>query len=103
MMWTEWRWHGTRTDGSAFEMRGVALWEWKVTACLGPPVYGACRAEWVGADGMICLKDWGLAARAVTDGIRHTRCFPGVAGARHPSKMGNRRDGVHLRTAETLQ
>ena len=26
MMWTEWRWHGTRTDGSAFEMRGVALW-----------------------------------------------------------------------------
>ena len=21
MMWTEWRWHGTRTDGSAFEMR----------------------------------------------------------------------------------
>jgi hypothetical protein len=26
MLWTEWRWYGTRTDGSAFEMRGVALW-----------------------------------------------------------------------------
>jgi ketosteroid isomerase-like protein len=26
MLWTEWRWYGTRTDGSAFDMRGVALW-----------------------------------------------------------------------------
>ncbi|ETX02944.1 MAG: hypothetical protein ETSY2_34485 [Candidatus Entotheonella gemina] len=26
MVWTEWYWSGTRTDGSAFEMRGVFLW-----------------------------------------------------------------------------
>jgi ketosteroid isomerase-like protein len=25
--WTEWRWSGTRSDGQAFEMRGVALFE----------------------------------------------------------------------------
>ena len=25
--WTEWRWSGTRTDGQAFEMRGVTLFE----------------------------------------------------------------------------
>ena len=25
MAWTEWRWYGTRRDGSAFDMRGVAL------------------------------------------------------------------------------
>ena len=26
LVWTEWHWSGTRTDGSAFEMRGVILW-----------------------------------------------------------------------------
>jgi hypothetical protein len=25
--WTEWRWYGTRSDGQAFEMRGVTLFE----------------------------------------------------------------------------
>jgi hypothetical protein len=25
--WTEWRWSGTRSDGQAFEMRGVTLFE----------------------------------------------------------------------------
>jgi hypothetical protein len=25
--WTEWRWSGTRSDGLAFEMRGVTLFE----------------------------------------------------------------------------
>jgi ketosteroid isomerase-like protein len=25
--WTEWRWWGTRSDGQAFEMRGVTLFE----------------------------------------------------------------------------
>ncbi|MBV9205373.1 MAG: nuclear transport factor 2 family protein [Actinobacteria bacterium] len=25
--WTEWRWSGTRTDGQAFAMRGVTLFE----------------------------------------------------------------------------
>ena len=25
--WTEWRWSGTRSDGRAFEMRGVTLFE----------------------------------------------------------------------------
>ena len=25
-VWTEWHWSGTRTDGRAFEMRGVILW-----------------------------------------------------------------------------
>ena len=27
MTWTEWRWSGTRSDGQAFEMRGVTLFE----------------------------------------------------------------------------
>jgi limonene-1,2-epoxide hydrolase len=27
MAWTEWRWPGTRSDGQAFEMRGVTLFE----------------------------------------------------------------------------
>ena len=27
MAWTEWRWSGTRSDGQAFEMRGVTLFE----------------------------------------------------------------------------
>ena len=26
-IWTEWRWSGTRSDGQAFEMRGVTLFE----------------------------------------------------------------------------
>ncbi len=26
MVWTEWLWSGTRTNESAFEMRGVILW-----------------------------------------------------------------------------
>jgi hypothetical protein len=25
--WTEWRWSGTRSDGEAFEMRGVTLFK----------------------------------------------------------------------------
>lgn len=25
--WTEWAWHGTRTDGAPFEVRGVTLFE----------------------------------------------------------------------------
>ncbi len=25
--WTEWRWSGSRSDGQAFEMRGVTLFE----------------------------------------------------------------------------
>ena len=25
--WSEWRWSGTRSDGQAFEMRGVTLFE----------------------------------------------------------------------------
>ena len=27
MTWSEWHWTGTRTDGQAFEMRGVTLFE----------------------------------------------------------------------------
>jgi limonene-1,2-epoxide hydrolase len=27
MTWTEWRWSGTRSDGQAFEMRGVTLFD----------------------------------------------------------------------------
>jgi limonene-1,2-epoxide hydrolase len=27
MTWTEWRWSGTRSDGQAFEVRGVTLFE----------------------------------------------------------------------------
>src|ERR1700751_3298502 len=27
MTWTEWRWSGTRSDGQAFEMRGVTLFK----------------------------------------------------------------------------
>lgn len=26
IVWTEWHWSGTRTDGSPFEMRGVIVW-----------------------------------------------------------------------------
>jgi ketosteroid isomerase-like protein len=27
IVWTEWRWTGTRTDGEPFEVRGVTLFE----------------------------------------------------------------------------
>jgi ketosteroid isomerase-like protein len=44
--WTEWRWSGTRSDGNAFEMRGVTLF--KVTG--GQVVAGRLYLEDVERD-----------------------------------------------------
>ena len=44
--WTEWRWSGTRSDGQAFEMRGVTLF--KVTG--GQVVAGRLYLEDVERD-----------------------------------------------------
>ena len=43
--WTEWRWSGTRSDGEAFEMRGVTLFEghWR-SGRRRAAVPGGCRA-----------------------------------------------------------
>ena len=47
MVWIEWRWYGTRIDGSAFDMRGITLW--RVEA--GRRVWGRLYMELVDPTG----------------------------------------------------
>jgi limonene-1,2-epoxide hydrolase len=43
--WTEWRWSGTRSDGQAFEMRGVTLFEVTDDQVVAGRLYMACDED----------------------------------------------------------
>ena len=60
IVWIEWRWYGTRVDGSAFDMRGVTLYGIEAGRC----VWGRLYMELVdrteeGVDAMISAMTGG--------------------------------------------
>src|SRR5690348_6243436 len=70
--WTEWRWSGTRSDGQAFEMRGVTLFE----VAGGQVVAGGCT--------------WRTSSRTPSVSSRPWRTCPAVGRGPRPSRTAQR-------------
>ena len=82
--WTEWRWSGTRSDGQAFEMRGVTLFE--VTG--GQIVAGRLYLEDVERTSSVSSRRWRTCPVAGPGPRISSMARPALPASRRSSGLG---------------